>query len=83
LAACGLFAPIIYTVHVCDRCQRQAEVGTVGGACEFEGCDGTLTQLEVVPLSAAAGWRRHRAMSEGKVERLNAELAGTLLGERD
>jgi hypothetical protein len=76
-------APITYKVTVCDRCQRQADSETAGGACAFGGCDGTLTELDAVPLSVALEWRGEHVAAEGKVERLNAGLADTLLGGGD
>lgn len=72
------FASNIYTVLVCERCQRQAGSGDTGDACPVEGCDGSLARLEVVPLSAARRWRLERNAADEKVERLHAELVDTL-----
>jgi hypothetical protein len=72
------FASNTYTVLVCERCQRQAESGEVGGGCRFEACDGTLARVDVVPLSVARRWRLERNAADEKVERLHAELVDTL-----
>ncbi len=72
--------PHIYRVRVCERCERQADSGAVGGGCPFEGCDGTLRELEVVPLEQARTWRTERNAADEKVERLQAELVDTFGG---
>jgi len=71
------FAANTYKVQVCERCQRQAEFGAAGDACAFEGCEGTLMDLVVVPLSVARTWRLQRNAADEKVEKLHAELVDT------
>lgn len=77
------FAPVTYTIQVCDRCQRHEPAGVEGQACPLDECDGRLVETEVVPVSVAQHWRADRSLAEEKVERLHAQLADTLLGERD
>ena len=71
------FASNVYRIAVCERCQRQATTGKVGEECDHEGCEGTLVEIEVVPLSAARRWRLERNAADEKVERLHAELVDT------
>jgi hypothetical protein len=66
--------PRVYRIRVCERCQRQADSGTVGDTCPASGCEGALTELEVVPLEQARRWRLERNPADEKVERLHAEL---------
>jgi hypothetical protein len=71
------YAANTYRVIVCNRCQRQADLGAVGEPCGASSCDGALTELEVVPLSVARRWRIERNDADEKVERLHAELVDT------